>query len=110
MAIIQALNDFVSMDTGTNQEKLLEMHAHRYLPNEMVVDFIEKGVKACNVKILSIENVLKPELVDNFEKRWRRMKKERGGQLAKPRVQKIPTYLNFRWLTMVLQRKILKAF
>jgi len=74
------------MDSGNYQEALLEMHAHRYLPNEQVMDFIENGVKKHNVKLAKIENILKPELVARFERRWNELKLARGETLSKPQV------------------------
>jgi len=87
LAILSLMGDNIQRDEGGNtQEMLLEMHAHRYLPNDQVVHFLEEGVKGCGVKIHSIENVLKPELVENFENRWRKLKQERGEKLARPQI------------------------
>ena len=35
-AVLEAMSNHLEIDDGTNQEMLLEMHAHRYLPNEQV--------------------------------------------------------------------------
>jgi len=85
-AILSAMSNNIDMDEGNNQEALLEMHAHRYLPNNQIVDFIENGVKRNNVKLTKIENVLKPELVAKFERKWGELKNQRGEQLAKPQI------------------------
>lgn len=37
--------------SGIEHSQLLEMYRHRYLPNESMIDFIENGVKKCNVKV-----------------------------------------------------------
>eukprot|EP01123_Difflugia_compressa_P000107 TRINITY_DN10211_c0_g1_i1.p1 TRINITY_DN10211_c0_g1~~TRINITY_DN10211_c0_g1_i1.p1 ORF type:complete len:342 (-),score=35.25 TRINITY_DN10211_c0_g1_i1:80-1084(-) len=85
-AILSAMSDNIDIDDGSNQESLLEMHAHRYLPNHQVIDFIENGVKQNNVKLAKIENVLKPELVARYEKRWGELKAKRGELLARPQI------------------------
>jgi hypothetical protein len=85
--ILASLSANVDMDQeGNNQEALLEMHAHRYLSNEQIVSFLEDGVKRNNVKISQIENILKPELVVRFEKRWNQLKTQRGEALAQPQI------------------------
>jgi len=86
LSIIAGLSNNVAMDEGNNQEALLEMHAHRYLPNDQIVHFIEEGVKRNNVKISKIENILKPELVVRFERRWNKLKSQRGEALAQPQI------------------------
>jgi diadenosine tetraphosphate (Ap4A) HIT family hydrolase len=85
-SILAALMNNVEMDDGNNQEALLEMHAHRYLPNSQILEFMEDGIKRNNVKIARIENILKPELVVRFEKRWGELKVLRGQQLAQPQI------------------------
>jgi len=86
LSILSALSDNVEMDDGNNQEALLQMHAHRYLPNDQIIHFIEDGVKRNNVKIAKIENILKPELVVKFERRWNQLKSSRGDKLAQPQI------------------------
>jgi len=85
-SILAAMSKNIDMEEGTNQEALLEMHAHRYLPNDQVIDFIENGVKRNNVKLAKIENVLKPELVARYETRWNALKAKRGEELARPKI------------------------
>jgi len=80
------MSENIEISEGNNQEMLLEMHAHRYLPNDQVVHFLEEGVKGCGVKICSIENVLKPELVESYERKWKKLRQERGSELAKPQI------------------------
>eukprot|EP00005_Dracoamoeba_jomungandri_P003913 CAMPEP_0174259430 /NCGR_PEP_ID=MMETSP0439-20130205/8254_1 /TAXON_ID=0 /ORGANISM="Stereomyxa ramosa, Strain Chinc5" /LENGTH=198 /DNA_ID=CAMNT_0015343311 /DNA_START=270 /DNA_END=863 /DNA_ORIENTATION=- len=79
------MNDIV-MDVGRNQDLLLEMHRHKYLPNHQVVDFLESGVQRNQMRIKNIENVLKPELVINFEGAWRDLTKRRGARIAQPQL------------------------
>jgi len=87
LSILAALSDNVAVDDdGNTSEALLEMHAHRYLPNDQIVYFIEEGVKRNNVKIAKIENILKPELVVRFERRWNQLKGTRGEALAQPKI------------------------
>jgi len=86
-AISGALYGACTTDSGgTTQEALLEMHSHRYLPNEQVLEFIEDGVKRNNMQIAKVENVLKAELVVEFEAAWEEMKKKRGIELARPQI------------------------
>jgi len=86
LSILAALSDTVALEEGNNQEALLEMHAHRYLPNEQIIQFIDEGVKRSDVKIAKIENILKPELVVRFERRWNQLKAQRGDVLAQPQI------------------------
>jgi len=52
---------------------MLSMHQHKYLPNDKVKDFIVNGVAANNVKIVKVINVIRPELVIRYEKKWLEM-------------------------------------
>jgi len=104
-AILSAMSNNIDMEEGTNQEALLEMHAHRYLPNDLVVDFIENGVKRNNVKLAKIENVLKPELVARYETRWNALKASRGEVLARPKIAYHGT--SEANLTSILERGLL---
>eukprot|EP01090_Pellita_catalonica_P013371 TRINITY_DN3147_c0_g3_i1.p1 TRINITY_DN3147_c0_g3~~TRINITY_DN3147_c0_g3_i1.p1 ORF type:complete len:315 (-),score=48.26 TRINITY_DN3147_c0_g3_i1:331-1182(-) len=74
----------VNSSVGANQQQLLALQAHRYLPNKQVLDFIESGVKAQGMRIDKIENVLKPELVAAYEAAWRDLHQKRGKKIAAP--------------------------
>jgi hypothetical protein len=51
-----------------------------------VLEFIEDGVKRNNMQIAQVENVLKAELVVEFEAAWEEMKRKRGVDLARPQI------------------------
>ncbi|KAL6052497.1 Low molecular weight neuronal intermediate filament [Balamuthia mandrillaris] len=59
-----------------NHQLLLQMRRHRYLLNEDVLDFLENGVKANGVTIAKIENVIKPELVVEYEAAWAELRQK----------------------------------
>src|SRR5690242_20137867 len=65
---------YSSEQTSKNQQLLLQMRSHRYLANEDVLDFLENGVKANGVTIARLENVIKPELVVEFEAAWEELR------------------------------------
>jgi len=81
-----AFGDHVHLDDGNNQQQMLALLSHRYLPNEDVMKFINVGVKQSGQVIAKIENVLKPELVALYEARWATMKKTLGTDLSKPNI------------------------
>eukprot|EP01124_Arcella_intermedia_P014927 TRINITY_DN21480_c0_g1_i1.p1 TRINITY_DN21480_c0_g1~~TRINITY_DN21480_c0_g1_i1.p1 ORF type:complete len:962 (-),score=266.88 TRINITY_DN21480_c0_g1_i1:38-2923(-) len=85
-AILATISNNVDFGVPNNQQNMLDMYAHRYLPNKEVIDFIEKGVKTHNKQIVSIENVLKPELVIAYEKAWERLKKSRPATESTPHI------------------------
>jgi len=70
----------------SNQEQMLAMQCHRFLPHSDIMDFITKGVKTSGQKISKIENVLSPELVKKFEGAWTYLKGLRGIQVATPQI------------------------
>eukprot|EP01119_Soliformovum_irregulare_P023309 TRINITY_DN8125_c0_g1_i1.p1 TRINITY_DN8125_c0_g1~~TRINITY_DN8125_c0_g1_i1.p1 ORF type:complete len:581 (-),score=169.64 TRINITY_DN8125_c0_g1_i1:337-2079(-) len=64
--------------TGMSHNILLEMYQHKYLPSHQMLDFIEKGVKEHRVKVKSVDNILRPDLVSRFERKWEEMKRKYG--------------------------------
>jgi len=84
--LLAAFGNAVAIEDGNNQEQMLAMQSHRYLPNEDVMKFINVGVKTSGQTISKIENVLKPELVAAFEAQWENMKKKRGHELSRPNI------------------------
>jgi len=85
-AVLAALGDNINLSQGANQQNMLEMYAHRYLPNEEVIEFIEKGVKSNGQIIERIENVLKPELVIAYERASERLRRSRNATEAQPHI------------------------
>ncbi|ELR24964.1 UBA/TSN domain containing protein [Acanthamoeba castellanii str. Neff] len=81
MAAVYGVTDTAA---GNTQEMLLQMMSHRYLANEELIDFIENGVKQNGMIITKIENVLKAELVVEFEAAWAELRQKRSEDLARP--------------------------
>jgi hypothetical protein len=48
---------------GNTQEMLLQMMSHRYLANEEMIDFIEKGVKQSGMVITKVGTSLPSMIV-----------------------------------------------
>lgn len=71
---LAAVSNVAKEISGASQHNLLGMYSHKYLPNEQILNFIEKGVRANGVKIQKVTNILKPHLVIRFEKKWSEMK------------------------------------
>jgi len=83
--LLSEFGNVVAIDDGANQEQMLGMQSHRYLPSEEVLKFM-RIVNTGAQKIQKIENVLKPELVTAFERRWEEMKTLRGATEATPSI------------------------
>jgi len=75
------------MKMGQLEQKLLvNMYGHKYLPNNDVKSLFEKGFQSTQygrtLHVSDVKNVLRPELVIKFEKKWYEMKERAKPQIA----------------------------
>ena len=80
------LGEYVEDNQGSkDQHLLLQLYSHRYLNNHDVLEFV-KALKTQGMRMDKIENVLKPELVNEFELYWNLMKRRSEGAEPKPNI------------------------
>eukprot|EP01088_Endostelium_zonatum_P019541 TRINITY_DN6794_c0_g2_i1.p1 TRINITY_DN6794_c0_g2~~TRINITY_DN6794_c0_g2_i1.p1 ORF type:complete len:598 (-),score=118.29 TRINITY_DN6794_c0_g2_i1:48-1679(-) len=86
MVLSTVLGEYAEKEREKDHHLMLELYSHRYLNNDDVLKFV-KALKTQGMAIEKLENVLKPELVNDFEQEWSAMKSRNGeGNLSTPNI------------------------
>jgi len=78
---VDELGDDLSKGTLLANPTLLSLYKHKYLPNEQVTELL-RGMSGYT--ITNIVNIMKPDIVVRFERKWKEMRELRGDDGVKP--------------------------
>jgi len=70
---IKLLYPLEEQQAGIELQKLVQMHKHKYLPQQQLKEFITNMSKY-GVRTKKVENIIQADLVPRFEKKWQELK------------------------------------